>query len=377
MTSSKERASVGKRVALVGACVNFLLAILKLVVGYFGRSQALMADGVHSFSDLICDFLVLIAAKYGSAEADEDHPYGHQRIETLITLALGLILMIVGVGVAIDACIDIAHHRLEVPSYLTVVIAFISIIANEGLYFYTMSRANQINSDVLRASAAHARTDSLSSLVVLAGLVGSILGWTFLDAIAAIIVALLIIKIGFEWAFKAIVELTDKGLDEDVLAEIRRTILNCEGVLQMHQLRTRAMASQTLLDVHILIRPYTSASEGHQIAESVRVALDKTFPHITDSTIHVDVENHPEALPPRLLPSRQEVLDLLMPKWASMISQQDIRHVDLYYLHGAIEMRLCLSLQLLHEHEHATLVACVNDSIEASPDMASIKLSFA
>ena len=126
-----------------------------------------------------------------------------------------------------------------------------------------------------------------------------------------------------------------------------------------------------------MIQPYTSASEGHQIAESVRVSLDQAFPHIEDATIHVDVENHPETLPPRLLPSRKEVLDTLMPKWVKVISHQDIRHVDLYYLHGKIEMRLCLSLQLLQEHAHDEIQHCVSDSLQACSDVVSIKLSFA
>ncbi len=313
-TSSQVRADQGKKVALVGALVNFGLAILKLLIGYFGRSQALIADGVHSFSDLICDFLVLIAAKYGNADADEDHPYGHYRIETIITLSLGLILILIGVGIAIDAAFDLAHQDLKMPSHWTVWVALVSIIANEGLFFYTRKIANQIDSSALKLAASHARSDSLASLVVLVGLIGAFFGWLFLDAVSAIIVSLIIIKMGLTGAWHALLELTDQGLNNADLLEIKTIILNTEGVLAMHQLRTRKMSSKTYLDVHILIAPYTSASEGHQIAERVHVGLVQKFPTIFDTIIHVDVENHPEVLPENLLLSRSEILEKLEAK---------------------------------------------------------------
>lgn len=371
--SSADRYQQGKQVAIVGALVNFGLAILKLLIGYFGRSQALIADGVHSFSDLICDFLVLIAAKYGNADADEDHPYGHYRIETIITLSLGLILIFIGVGIAIDAAFDLAHQNLKMPSHWTVWVALISIIANEGLFFYTRKIAHHIDSSALKLAAVHARSDSLASVVVLVGLIGSFFGWVFLDAVAAIIVSLIIIKMGLKGLWNALLELTDQGLNNADLLEIRRIILDTEGVLAMHQLRTRKMSSKTYLDVHILIAPYTSASEGHQIAERVHVGLVQRFPTIFDTTIHVDVENHPEILPENLLLTRSEFLEKLKDK----LDLLEIRALNLFYLNNQLEAHLCLSLNYLNQQGLEKLNQIVQDCEENIPGLIKLRLSYA
>lgn len=367
--SSKERSRLGKQVALVGAVVNLALALLKLLIGYFGRSQALIADGVHSFSDLICDFLVLIAAKYGNADADEDHPYGHYRIETIITLALGLMLFLTGVGIAVDAAFDIAHQDFHVPSYWTLWVALISILANEFLFFYTRKIANQIDSSALRVNAAHARSDSLASIVVLVGLIGALLGWLFLDAVAAIVVSLIIIKMGLKGAWGALLELTDQGLGHENLLEIQEIILNTEGVLAMHQLRTRKMASRIYLDLHILIPPYASASEGHQIAERVHVGLVKKFPNIFDTTIHVDVENHPEVLPEKLLPTRSEFLNSLINCFEGKLKLSDIHHLNLYYLNNHLEAQLCLKKSLNKDFN-----LDLSQALKSIPGLAKIEL---
>lgn len=376
MTRDNFRYQTGKRVALVGAVVNLLLAGFKLVLGFFGRSQALMADGVHSLSDLICDLLVLIAAKYGSLDADDNHPYGHRRIETIVTSILGAVLILVGLGIAIDACMDIESHQFAKPDFYTAVVAFVSIVANEGLYFYTRHAARKINSDVLMANAHHARGDSLSSLIVLVGIIGSLMGWTFLDAIAAVIVALIIIKMGVGWTWKSFAELSDEGLSEDDLKDIRRTIMAQPGVLHMHQLRTRKMGGQALLDVHLLIRPYTSASEGHRVAEGVQFALMNRFKDIEDMTIHVDVENHDDDIPDRLLPTRDDIQLKYEARWEAIVPKSDIRRLVLHYLHQKIEVEITLSLALLKTRDDASLRTLFEQSVDADPDIRKITVSF-
>lgn len=362
----------GKKVAWVGAVVNLSLALFKLMIGYFGRSQALIADGVHSFSDLICDFLVLMAAKYGNAEADEDHPYGHYRIETLITLALGCMLLLVGMGIAVDAAFDMAHAEFQKPSVWTVVVAVVSILANESLFFYTSKIANLLDSNALRANAAHARSDSLASVVVLVGLVGALLGWEFLDAVAAIVVSLIIIKMGLHSAWHSLSELADKGLDEENLSAMREEILKTEGVLAMHQLRTRQMGSRAYLDVHILIPPYSSASEGHQIAERVHVGLTRKFPNLFDMTIHVDVENHPEVLPENLLMTREELKQKLDPYFDFKIQE-----MDLYYLKNQIEIRLILPLEGLSKFSQDFLESKIKQALTELKVVKNIQVVFA
>jgi len=184
-----------KKVTLIGAVVNALLGIVKLVGGFLFHSHALVADGVHSFSDLITDVMVLFASKYGSLDADDTHPYGHQRIETAATLLLALLLILAGFGIAWDAFDELIHATSTVPDWLSVPVICISIVANEILFHYTRHIGNKINSQLIIANAWHHRSDAASSIIVLLGLIGSLSGYVYLDALAAIIVGLMIIKI--------------------------------------------------------------------------------------------------------------------------------------------------------------------------------------
>ena len=185
-----------KKVTLIGALINALLGCIKLIGGLFFHSHALAADGLHSFSDLITDAMVLFASKYGSQDADDSHPYGHQRIETAATLFLSLILALVGAGIAWDSIYEMIHHTHTVPNSLTIPIAIISILANEGLFHYTQVIGRRIQSDLIFANAWHHRSDAASSIVVLFGLIGSLAGFVYLDALAAIVVGILIIHMG-------------------------------------------------------------------------------------------------------------------------------------------------------------------------------------
>jgi cation diffusion facilitator family transporter len=357
--------------------VNAGQATLKMLVGAVGNSPALIADGVHSLGDLLCNFMVLFAARIAHADADHNHPYGHWRFETIGTLILGIFLLAVGFGIAYDGVINIIHGETAKPGLYTIWAAVISIIANEILFRYTLKTANRINSDLLRANAWHSRGDSLSSVIVLVGLLGAIAGWTFLDAVAAIAVALFIGKMGVEWGWQAVMELTDAGLDEEELAEIRDTILTLPGVVHMHQLRTRKMAGKVFLDVHILILPYTSASEGHLIAEEVRVTLIRQFDAIEDVLVHIDVDEHPEQLPEKLPISRDALLARLLPRWQAIVPANSIYQVTLHYLRGVqIEVQLGLELLEKQKLEASLLQKAFVDSIRDQPEVKSIRLLF-
>lgn len=373
-----ERYQQTQRVTWIGILVNAGQAALKMVVGTVGSSPALIADGVHSLGDLVCNFMVLFASRLANLDADDNHPYGHWRIETFATLMLGVFLLVVGVGIAYEGIISMVHGTLPKPDLFTVWAAVASIGANEILFRYTLKTADRINSDMLRANAWHSRGDSLASLIVLVGLIGALAGWLFLDAVAAVAVAIFIGKMGVEWGWQAIKELTDAGLDEAELTEISAAILALPGVVHMHQLRTRKMAGKVFLDVHILIKPYTSASEGHYIAEAVRMALIKLFINIEDVTVHVDVEEHPEQLPERLPANRETLLARLMPKWFTIVPQADILHVTLHYLRGKIHMEVQLAMTLLtiQKLNPQLLQAAFVDTIKAEPEIKSIKLFF-
>ncbi|MCF6767224.1 cation diffusion facilitator family transporter [Thiotrichales bacterium 19S11-10] len=349
MHTKESRYQISKKVTLVGSGINLALAVIKIVIGSFGRSSALVADGIHSLSDLLSDFLVLIAAKFAKKDADSDHPYGHQRIETLATVGLGIFLILIGFGIIYDAIYDLSSGELSRPGYLTIVAAIISIFANEWLFRYTMKAADEIHSDLLRANAWHSRSDSLSSVVVLIGLIGSILGLHFMDPIAAIIVSILIIKMGVKWGWRGLSELVDTAVDLQIVEEIDQIISTTEGVISHHQTRTRLMAGHIFLDAHILINPLLTASEGHYIAEAVRARLGEKIKNIEDVTIHIDVDEHPEKLPEttKLPPSRSQITTVLKPKLEALISSKAIERIDLYYVKGKVNVSLILNTEHL------------------------------
>lgn len=342
--TKEERYQISKRVTLIGAVINLSLALIKMIIGILGRSNALFADGVHSLSDLISDFLVLIAAKFARKDADIDHPYGHHRIETLATVGLGIFLIIVGLGIIYDAIIHVIDEAFVTPSYLTIVAAILSIIANEWLFRFTLKAGEKVNSDLLKANAWHSRSDSLSSVIVLIGIIASLLGLHFMDSLAAILVSLLIIKMGIKWSWQSLSELVDTAVGEETVEKIDQIIKATEGVKSHHQARTRLMAGRIFLDAHILIDSTLTASEGHHIAERVRARLAKNIDHIEDITIHIDVDEHPERFPKvsELAPSRSDVLKDLQGKFEGILPEKNILRIDLFYIKGKIRVQLIL-----------------------------------
>ncbi len=359
-----------RRATLVGGVINLLLSILKVVVGTLGQSQALVADGIHSLSDLISDVMVLYAAKHGGMEADEAHPYGHGRIETAITVAVGVLLIAVAIGISLDAINRLFHpEQLTQPGVIVLVAAVISILSKEGLYHYTLRIANRIRSNLLRANAWHHRSDALSSIVVLVGVAGTMAGLGYLDAIAAVGVSLMVAKAGGELAWESIQELIDTGLEEEEINSIQQLIQNIEGVRAMHRLRTRRMGARVLVDVHILVDPRLSVSEGHHIADRVESRLYKEVEHISDVTIHIDPENDEKVTPCRSLPMRSELLKRLEGCWEKIPESRLIEDVTLHYLDGELELELWIPLDRMETKEQAhqlseTLNHCILDDPE-------------
>ena len=354
---AQDRYQQTKKVTLVGALTNLLLSVIKIVFGYISQSQALIADGIHSLSDLISDGLVLIAAKHTSREADANHPYGHGRIETVITVVLGLLLIVVAVGLAVDAVQRIMEpESLLHPSYLAIIIAAISIAANEFLYRYTIRVADKFRSNILRANAWHHRSDAISSLIVLIGVGGTILGIEYLDAVAAIGVALIIIKIGWSFSLQSIRELVDTGLEPETVETINETILKVDGVKQLHSLRSRRMGGDALVDVHILVPPKLSVSEGHFIGEKVREQLIKHVDEVTDVMVHIDPEDDETVVHSEGLPQREEIIQALHQHWDPLIKPTDIKNITLHYLDGKIHVELTLPLGSIKTPEQGTLL---------------------
>ena len=345
----EQRKQAMNRVTWWGVLVNILLAISKLVVGFIAQSHALIADGFHSLSDLLSDAMVLLATKHSHQEADEDHPYGHARYETLATIGVGVFLIAVATGISIDAIQRLTNPEIvSAPASLALWIAAFSIFSNEMLYQYTINVARKIRSKLLEANAWHHRTDSISSIVVFIGIGGAIVGWPLLDDIAAIIVGLMIAKIGWDLSRQSLQELVDTALEPEILESIKQHIKQINGVEELHMLRSRRMGHNALVDVHILVDSRLSVSEGHQISEAVEYALINNFDEINDVTVHIDPEDD-EHVPNSCkdLPLRDEILKMLHEKWQHIPETKQIISTTLHYLNGQIEVEIELPFSVL------------------------------
>lgn len=294
--TAAERAKVAKSSTMVSVWVNVILSLLQIVVGFFAKSQALIADGIHSLSDLLSDFVVLIANHHSQKEADDDHPYGHQRFETAASLFLGLILLSVGAGM-LWASVDKIMDPESIPDVAPVAlgIAILTLVVKEGLFRYMLSAAKRVKSSMLVANAWHARSDAASSLVVAIGILGHLLGYKILDPIAALIVGLMIARMGWQFGSEAFNDLMDRGVDEQELQEIIRTLNTTPGVLGVHDVRTRKMGDMVMVDAHIEVDRTLTVEQGHDIAVAARQALMHRH-RVLDLMAHVDPVDAPKVV---------------------------------------------------------------------------------
>lgn len=340
-STSNERKKAMLQTSTVGAVVNFVLSFGKIIFGWLGNSSALIADGVHSFADLATDAMVWITAHISTQPADKEHPYGHGRIETIFTVLLGLVLLLTSAGIAWDAAKRLFEpETLLIPAPFVLLIAFISIVANEGLYQYTMIFARKHKSALLKANAWHHRSDAISSIVVLLGVAGSLIGFHYLDAIAATLVAFMIGKIGWEQAWKAVMELIDTGLDPKKVSKLTQLLLEIEGVRDIHLLRTRLIGGSPIIDVHVQVDGKLSVSEGHRIAEHVRHILLDADSDIVDVTVHIDPENDETHDISSHLPMRSEIIHDLNKAWFKQWPQLSPNKITLHYLHGKVQVEI-------------------------------------
>lgn len=346
MPQASARARAMRNTSIVGAFVNIVLTVIKVAFGIITQSHALIADGIHSLADLSTDLMVWFAARFTAMPADKDHPYGHARIETGFTVILALILIVTALGIAMDAGQRLlSADSLMQPTSLAMVIAGISIVANEALYQYTMRAANKFKSGLLHANAWHHRSDAISSIVVLLGVAGSLLGLIYLDAIASIVVAVMIGQIGWEQGKHAMRELVDTALEPKKVKIIRDIISDVEGVRDIHMLRTRRMGGNALVDVHVEVKPRISVSEGHQISEFVRMKLINSITEVTDVTVHIDPEDDSTHTANLALPLRRRVITDLSQVWAGLIDSKYLKTCNLHYLAGEIQLDLLLPFE--------------------------------
>ncbi|MBU9438577.1 cation diffusion facilitator family transporter [Burkholderia multivorans] len=337
---SADKHAVARKSTFVSIVLNVVLATFQIAVGVIAHSQALIADGVHSISDLISDFVVLVANRHSGAVPDADHNYGHSRYETVASLFLGAILIAVGIGMLWRGGERLVHLETIPPVHFSaLLVALTVLVSKEALFRYMLREARRVRSAMLVANAWHARSDAASSLVVAIGIVGSLFGFRLLDPIAAAIVGFMVARMGWTFGYDALQDLSDRALSLAETAEIRALLAATPGVRDVHDLRTRKMGDAALVDAHILVDPMISVSEGHYIAETARARV-LTDPRVLDALIHVDPENDAARRPALALPPRDEIATRL----EAALAQRGLRAtaINLHYLSTGLEIDVTL-----------------------------------
>ena len=301
--TAADRAAAASRSTWVSVGVNTVLTVAQIAIGFVTKSQGLVADGIHSLSDLISDFVVLVANHHSQKEADDDHPYGHQRFETAASLILGTLLLAVGVGMLWSAFVKIqAPHELPDIHVTALWTALAALVAKELLFRYMLAVAKRVKSSMLVANAWHARSDAASSLVVALGIVGNLAGYPILDPIAALIVGGMVGKMGWDFAWDALHDLMDRSADEAEVEAIRETILATPGVLGAHDLRTRKMGDMDVAEAPVEVEATQTVEAGHDIAVNVRQRVLKKH-RVLNLMVHVDPAQRPDRDHTPLLPT--------------------------------------------------------------------------
>ncbi len=280
-----------QRVTWVGLLANLALAGLKFVGGILGHSQAVVADAVHSLSDMTTDIAILVGVKYWTRPADASHPHGHRRIETMVTLGIGLVLVAVAVGLVRNAIITMREGHATAPGWIALAAALISLVAKEILYRWTYGVGRRIRSMPLVANAWHHRSDALSSIPAALAVAGGLIdpGWAFLDHVGAVAVSLFIFQAAFKIIRPSFEKLIDSSASEEDLRRIRELALQVEGVRSAHEIRTRYMGCSDLaVDLHIEVHPEMTVRQGHDISEQVKQELIRHGPFVTDVVVHLE-----------------------------------------------------------------------------------------
>lgn len=349
---SDERSAAAHHVTWVSIGVNLVLTVMQIVVGVFAHAQSLVADGFHSLADLVADFMVLAANKHSGSPADDNHPYGHERLETLASLALGVVLIGTGGGILYSAIQRIQNLEALPPvASIALWTAFATLAGKELLFRYMLRVGERLRSPMLIANAWHARADAASSLVVAAGIAGSLMGWRFLDPIAAIVVGLMVVRMGWRFTWEALAELVDTGIPAAERDAVMATVVATPGVLACHSLRSRRMAHKVLIDARVQVAPRISVSEGHQIAETVHDRVLAEHIDVLDVMVHIDVESEGQRTA-RQQPPRAAIAAILRKHG---LAEADMAGMTLHYLNSGLEIvltvppesRLPDSLQLL------------------------------
>ncbi|MEE8429930.1 MAG: cation diffusion facilitator family transporter [Candidatus Desulfatibia sp.] len=279
-----------RRISWIGLAVNLFLATLKFVVGFVGNSQAVIADAVHSLSDMGTDLAVIFGVKYWSVPADEDHPYGHWRIETIVTAVIGISLVMVAMGIGYNSLATMRDMHLKQPGWIALVGVVVSIVLKEWLYHWTFAVGRRTKSSAVIANAWHHRSDALSSIPALIAVTAAAIhpSLAFLDYVGALVVSLIILKVSWKILSPALSELTDRGAPHKDREKIKSIAMDVNGVKHVHAIRTRKVGTGLFVDLHVLVDGETPVRKGHQISRLVKYKLIEQGPEILDVVVHLE-----------------------------------------------------------------------------------------
>ena len=371
--------TTGIRAIVVGMIANILMSLFKFAGGILGNSVALVADAIHSLSDLVTDIIVLFTHRIGKIPQDKDHPYGHGRAETIGATVIGLLIIMTGIGVAYETWETIAEDNRQAPGLLAASAALLSILINEGLFHYTRRVGEATKSPSLIANAWHHRADAISSIAALIGIVGAWQGFAFMDPLAGAVVGCMIVKVGINITRQGVRDLMDTALSDEHTKKIHAILSEIPEVLHFHDLRSRVIGGEFLIDVHILVDPEMTVTEGHRIAETARRNLINAMHNIQDVLVHVDGEHDAEV--EAIYPvTRKELMEIARPlilELAGNISQPEIR---VHHIKGKNMVDVFIKINSNQSMEDSrALVANVKSKLETAPqiDRARVFLDLA
>lgn len=279
---------LGKKVSIYTIVANLVLTIIKLIAGTIGNSSAIVADGIHTASDVITTIIVILGLSIASKEPDKEHPYGHEKFESAMAKLVSMLLFATGLYLGYKSSIILINKDFSRPGRIALAAAGISIVIKEIMYRYTISTAKKIESIAMEADAWHHRSDAFSSIGTFIGVLGARLGYPFLDPIAAIIVSIFIMRVAINLYIKSIDELVDKSADSKTIKNIREIALAVKGVKEINNLKTRVAGNRIYVDLEISVNGDLSVEEGHDIAENVHSLVTKKVPKVKDCMVHIE-----------------------------------------------------------------------------------------
>lgn len=292
--TNEQRTKIAMRTSWISLAANAVLSVFKFLAGFFGRSAAMISDAVHSASDVFSTVVVMIGVKISGKEEDDDHPYGHEKLESIAAMLLATVLAVTGLAIgksAVETVIEGDFQKLAVPTLLPLIAAVISIIVKEGMFWYTRSAAKKTSSDALMADAWHHRSDSLSSIGSLIGILGARMGLPILDPLAGLIICVFILKAAWDILNDALNKVVDKALDPKTVELMKEAILEDFNIIALDQIKTRQFGSKCYVDIEIRADGSITLTEAHKIAENVHHKIESRFPNVKHCMVHVNPEN--------------------------------------------------------------------------------------